>query len=58
MKPSWTEACFLAAGVFVGNWLSGPFIVEGRTFLQSFCVGLIAAALVFPMWAVYRYICK
>ena len=52
----WVMGLALAAGVFVGNWLSGPFIITGRTWGQSFCVGFIAATLVLLIWPVLRYI--
>lgn len=36
----------LALGVFLGNWLVQPFIVPGRTFEDSFWIGVIAAFIV------------
>jgi hypothetical protein len=45
-------AIFNILGVFVGNWLSGPYIIEGRTFFQSFIVGLIAAVISVLLWLI------
>ncbi len=42
----WVLVLMLALGVFVGNWLSGPFIIEGRTYAEGAVVGLISAMLV------------
>ena len=37
---------WLAAGVFIGNWLVVPLVFNGTTHKDGFFNGLIAAALV------------
>lgn len=41
----------LALGTFVGNWLLLPFVSSSRTHTDGFCIGLIAAAIIFVSYA-------